>query len=314
MNVEYSFFFFNQHESLFLRYLNCLIPGAICRLHFLLMELSFYHSIGLFSARSWRKTTNDKRPTEFGTTEKTRWAQSTSTCSAKISRTKGRRTQKTHRRDATKRKWQKTAGKWQRYNFGKSDLCEKQTEFLFIFLIVWPKVEDRKKAIEDAERERREYILKKNQERDSRLDTKRRNERSSIAFAFGSSTPRLLDPVEVNLVAPSGSYWGNRRSTSITNVSYGGGGATQLSRRSSERELSDGTKKRATSAGGLNRPDGEIQCTFRWFFIVISYLNIVCLSFTYTHKTHTTHTNHSAMRCHQFWITDFPPFFDFHLE
>lgn len=109
----------------------------------------------------------------------------------------------------------------------------------------------------DAERERREYILRKNQERDARLDTKRRNDRSSISFAFGSSTPRLLDPVEVSLVSPSGSYWGHRRSTSITNVSYGGNG-TQLSRRSSERELSDGAKKRATSAGGLDRPDGEI--------------------------------------------------------
>lgn len=115
----------------------------------------------------------------------------------------------------------------------------------------------------DAERERREYILRKNQERDARLDTKRRNERSSIQFAFGSSTPRLLDPVEVNLATPTGSYWGNRRSTSITNVSYGGGGggggATQISRRSSERELNDGAKKRATSAGGLDRPEGTLQ-------------------------------------------------------
>lgn len=41
-------------------------------------------------------------------------------------------------------------------------------------------VEDRKKAILDAERDRREYIVRKNQERDARLDTKRRNERSSI--------------------------------------------------------------------------------------------------------------------------------------
>ncbi|XP_031621848.1 ensconsin-like isoform X8 [Contarinia nasturtii] len=120
-------------------------------------------------------------------------------------------------------------------------------------------VEDRKKAIMDAERERREYILRKNQERDARLDTKRRNERSSISFAFGSSTPRLLDPVEVNLVVPSGAYWNSRRSTSISNVSYGGG--TQLSRRSSERELSDGTKKRATSASGLDRPDDDSNDT-----------------------------------------------------
>lgn len=138
--------------------------------------------------------------------------------------------------------------------------------------ICFVQVEDRKKAIEDAERERREYILRKNQERDARLDTKRRNERSSISFAFGSSTPRLLDPVEVNLVAPSGTYWNNRRSTSITNVSYGGG-ATQLSRRSSDRELSDGAKKRATSAGGLDRPDGEIQKHFTlWFFFFVIYI------------------------------------------
>lgn len=129
-------------------------------------------------------------------------------------------------------------------------------------------VEDRKKAIMDADRERREYIVRKNQERDARLDTKRRNERSSISFAFGSSTPRLLDPVEVSLVSPNGSYWGHRRSTSISNVSYGGN-ASQLSRRSSERELSDGAKKRATSAGGLDCPDGENYRTF--IFIITLY-------------------------------------------
>lgn len=95
------------------------------------------------------------------------------------------------------------------------------------------------------------------QERDARLETKRRNERSSISFAFGSSTPRLLDPVEVSLISPSGSYWGHRRSTSISNVSYSGGTGAPLSRRSSERELADGPKKRATSAGGLDRPEGK---------------------------------------------------------
>lgn len=95
------------------------------------------------------------------------------------------------------------------------------------------------------------------QERDARLETKRRNERSSISFAFGSSTPRLLDPVEVSLISPNGSYWGHRRSTSISNVSYSGGTGAPLSRRSSERELADGPKKRATSAGGLDRPEGK---------------------------------------------------------
>lgn len=66
-------------------------------------------------------------------------------------------------------------------------------------------VEERKKAIWEAEKERREYILRKNQERDQRLETKRKNERSQIAFAFGSSTPRMLD----NEI---GSVWAYRRS------------------------------------------------------------------------------------------------------
>lgn len=65
-------------------------------------------------------------------------------------------------------------------------------------------VEERKKAIWEAEKERREYILRKNLERDQRVESKRRNERSQIAFAFGSSTPRMLD-------SESGSIWANRR-------------------------------------------------------------------------------------------------------
>ncbi|KAL5291246.1 ens family protein [Megaselia abdita] len=115
-------------------------------------------------------------------------------------------------------------------------------------------VEERKRAIEEAEKERREYILRRNMERDSRIEVRKRNERSSLGFAFGSSTPRLLDPADFGTVSPS-SYWGHRRSTSISNVSYGGGAT--LSRRSSERELSDGAKKRAISAGGADRNDGS---------------------------------------------------------
>ncbi|XP_037939078.1 ensconsin isoform X9 [Teleopsis dalmanni] len=111
-------------------------------------------------------------------------------------------------------------------------------------------VEERKRAIMEAEKERREYILRKNQvERESRLETKKRD-RNSIAFAFGSSTPRLLDPADYGTVSPS-QFWSQRRSTSISNVA----GAT-LSRRSSERELADsGAKKRATSASGTERHD-----------------------------------------------------------
>ncbi|XP_054733981.1 ensconsin isoform X7 [Anastrepha obliqua] len=107
-------------------------------------------------------------------------------------------------------------------------------------------VEERKRAITEAEKERREYILRKNQERESRLETKK-GPRSTVAFAFGSSTPRLLEP-DFGLVSPS-TYLGHRRSTSITNVT-----GASLSRRSSERELTDsGAKKRATSAGGTDR-------------------------------------------------------------
>lgn len=65
-------------------------------------------------------------------------------------------------------------------------------------------VEERKKAIWEAEKERREYILRKNQEREQRLDSKKRNERSQIAFAFGSSTPRMID-------TESGALWCHRR-------------------------------------------------------------------------------------------------------
>ncbi|XP_054733980.1 uncharacterized abhydrolase domain-containing protein DDB_G0269086 isoform X6 [Anastrepha obliqua] len=111
-------------------------------------------------------------------------------------------------------------------------------------------VEERKRAITEAEKERREYILRKNQERESRLETKK-GPRSTVAFAFGSSTPRLLEP-DFGLVSPS-TYLGHRRSTSITNVT-----GASLSRRSSERELTDsGAKKRATSAGGTDRHEDD---------------------------------------------------------
>ncbi|XP_034483662.1 MAP7 domain-containing protein 1 isoform X5 [Drosophila innubila] len=115
-------------------------------------------------------------------------------------------------------------------------------------------VEERKKAIIEAEKERREYILKKNQDRESRIETKKRD-RNSIAFAFGSSTPRLLDvPADYGLVSPS-TFWSQRRSTSISNVA-----GASLSRRSSERELADsGAKKRTSSS--TDRHDEDIVDT-----------------------------------------------------
>lgn len=106
-------------------------------------------------------------------------------------------------------------------------------------------VEERKRAINEAERDRLESILKRNQEREARIEAKRRNERSSLVFAFGSSTPRVLGPGET-----SSSFWGHRRATSTQNIMYA---AAPLTRRQSERELDGGSKKRATSAGGLER-------------------------------------------------------------
>ncbi|XP_039288925.1 ensconsin isoform X44 [Nilaparvata lugens] len=110
-------------------------------------------------------------------------------------------------------------------------------------------VEERKRQIWEAERDRREAILRKNQEREARIESKRKNERSSIMFAFGSSTPRMLEPADTG-----GSYWATRRATSTSNVMMLSMTAPPgpLTRRSSEREL-DGSKKRATSAGGINR-------------------------------------------------------------
>lgn len=80
-------------------------------------------------------------------------------------------------------------------------------------------------------------------------------------FAFGSSTPRMLDPVDTSNISPN-PLWNHRRSTSITNVAFTGGNNT-LTRRSSERDVSDGPKKRATSASGLDRKnEGEFFFKF----------------------------------------------------
>ncbi|XP_076760662.1 uncharacterized protein LOC143429101 isoform X24 [Xylocopa sonorina] len=112
-------------------------------------------------------------------------------------------------------------------------------------------VEEKKRALCEAERERREAILRKNQEREARIEAKKKNERSHIVFAFGSSTPRMLEPADTG----GSTFWGTRRATSTTNVMMFSA-AQPLTRRSSEREL-DGSKKRATSAGGLDRKPGE---------------------------------------------------------
>jgi MAP7 domain-containing protein 1 len=111
-------------------------------------------------------------------------------------------------------------------------------------------VEERKRQLFEAEREKRDALLKKNLEREARIVSKRRNERSSIVFAFGSSTPRMLEPSETG-----GSYWASRRATSTSNVMMLSSTTPMgpLTRRSSERELNECSgKKRAASAGGLS--------------------------------------------------------------
>ncbi|KAL1493366.1 hypothetical protein ABEB36_011432 [Hypothenemus hampei] len=109
-------------------------------------------------------------------------------------------------------------------------------------------VEERKRAINEAERDRLESILRRNQEREARIEARKRNERSNIVFAFGSSTPRMLDPTDVTV-----SFWGYRRATSTQNITSTTSSGSSLTRRQSERDLENGSKKRATSAGGLER-------------------------------------------------------------
>ena len=68
-------------------------------------------------------------------------------------------------------------------------------------------VDQRRKEIERTELERREAILARNKERDSRLESSRRNSSSGVGFAFGSSAPRLIEP----RVDSASGYWGSRR-------------------------------------------------------------------------------------------------------
>lgn len=126
-------------------------------------------------------------------------------------------------------------------------------------------VEERKRAINEAERDRLESILRRNHEREARIEAKKRNERSSIVFAFGSSTPRMLDPTDANV-----SFWGHRRATSTQNITTTASTGSSLTRRQSERDLDAGSKKRATSAGGLERA-GESM--FSISISVVPFLN-----------------------------------------
>ena len=68
-------------------------------------------------------------------------------------------------------------------------------------------VEERRRELEKTELERKEAIIQKNKERESRLETQRRSSRSGMEFAFGSSAPRMMEP----RVDSASGYWGTRR-------------------------------------------------------------------------------------------------------
>merc|ERR1719277_368039 len=104
-------------------------------------------------------------------------------------------------------------------------------------------VEERRKEIEKSELDRKEAIIQKNRERDSRLENQRRSSRSNIDFAFGSSAPRMMEP----RVDSASGYWGTR-STS---------GQTMFDRSSASMDRETGQaadlrSKRTASAHGLN--------------------------------------------------------------
>lgn len=84
-------------------------------------------------------------------------------------------------------------------------------------------------------------------------------------ICYLSNPPRFID---IN-VAP---IFVNFRATSITNVAYTG--TTQLTRRSSERELGDSAKKRAISASGLDRQsEGKIYARHQFLFFLFFFMH-----------------------------------------
>merc|ERR1719479_419843 len=111
-------------------------------------------------------------------------------------------------------------------------------------------VEERRKEIEKFELERKEAIIAKNKERDLRLVNQRKNSRSNMEFAFGSSAPRMMEP----RVDSGSGYWGTRRATSSIHLhSVSGQTMFERSSTSQERDVTDNLRsKRTASAQGLN--------------------------------------------------------------
>lgn len=130
-------------------------------------------------------------------------------------------------------------------------------------------VEERRRAIESAERERRGALLKKNQEREEKITAKRRLQAQQSHFAFGSSTPRMGYPIArtesgADVLRSSST---NMMSQSMYSPSSTSNQNTSL-RRSSEREMNG--SKRATSVHGLDQApdDGEFWMMKVLFFQV----------------------------------------------
>ena len=68
-------------------------------------------------------------------------------------------------------------------------------------------VAERRKALENADRQRKEAMLRKAQEREESIAEKRRERERRMHFAFGSSTPRSLHPT----MGSTNDIWGASR-------------------------------------------------------------------------------------------------------
>ena len=100
--------------------------------------------------------------------------------------------------------------------------------------------------VEHAEKERREALLKKNQEREDKIQQKKKSLQNQTHFAFGSCTPRMGYPV-----ARTDSASEVARSSSSMMMSQ----SMYSQRNSSERESGPG--HRATSVHGLDKSGTE---------------------------------------------------------
>lgn len=129
-------------------------------------------------------------------------------------------------------------------------------------------VEERRRAIESAERERRGALLKKNQEREGKIFAKKKALNNQTYFAFGSCTPRMGYSISGS-GGRSDSGTDVCRSTSSSNMAnmsqsmYSTSSSSRHhdrehqvnhQRRSSEREMNGGTgAKRAISVHALDQ-------------------------------------------------------------